>query len=168
MPATYVPIASTTLNSSQTSIIFGTGGTISQIYTDLVLVMTCVSDTDGGNLIQVGNGSIDTTSSYSITVLTGTGTSATSAYDVSTSAGMNLSVANSTQATTTVMHFMNYSNTTTYKTVISRSGSAAERTRAFVGLWRKTSAINTIKIIAGGTSNFLSGTVATLYGIKAA
>jgi hypothetical protein len=63
---------------------------------------------------------------------------------------------------------MNYSNTTTYKTVLLRSNNASAITVATVGLWRSTSAINTIKIYADGAAVFSVGSTFTLYGIKAA
>jgi hypothetical protein len=60
--------------------------------------------------------------------------------------------------------FQNYSNATTYKSILMRVGKATNGTDAMVGLWRSTSAINTIKLMG---SNALYGTL-TLYGIKAA
>jgi hypothetical protein len=65
---------------------------------------------------------------------------------------------------------MNYSNTSTYKTSISRSGNpASEGTDVIVGLWRNTAAISTIDIVtlSGGTQ-FVAGSIFTLYGIAAA
>ena len=64
---------------------------------------------------------------------------------------------------------MNYANTTTYKTVLSRdalNNASDGAVEAFVGLWRSTSAINTIQI-KPDSGNFNTGTF-SLYGILAA
>jgi hypothetical protein len=60
---------------------------------------------------------------------------------------------------------MNYSNSTTYKTILGRSNAATSGTSAAVGLWRSTSAINSIEI---GTVSFTAGSTFSLYGIAAA
>ena len=62
---------------------------------------------------------------------------------------------------------MNYSNTSTYKTVIGKDNAASIETDAYVGLWRSTAAINTIKISIG-SSTFIAGSTFTLYGISCA
>jgi hypothetical protein len=159
--ATYEPIATTTLGSSQSSVTFSS---ISGSYTDLVLVVGGTASVYDGLVIQVGNTSIDTGSNYSVTGIQGDGTSATSYRETSqTTINAGLQGANFNN----IYQFMNYSNTTTHKTILSRGNSPANNTRAAVGLWRSTSAINTIKIISG-TGTLSSGTVLTLYGIKAA
>jgi hypothetical protein len=64
---------------------------------------------------------------------------------------------------------MNYANTTTYKTVLARSNVTDFRVAAIVGLWRSTSAINTIQLRSDNSSyNFTTGSTFTLYGISAA
>jgi hypothetical protein len=65
------------------------------------------------------------------------------------------------------INIMNYANTTTYKTAISRLDDAANYVGTSVGLWRSTSAINSVTILAG-TGNIPSGAMFTLYGIAAA
>jgi hypothetical protein len=69
---------------------------------------------------------------------------------------------------TAIAHIQNYSNTTTHKTVISRGGSPATNSSPMVGLWRNTSAINSIKISLQSGTALKSGSTFTLYGIKAA
>ena len=39
MAATYEPISTTTLTSAQSSVTFGSGGTLPQTYTDLVVIV---------------------------------------------------------------------------------------------------------------------------------
>ena len=167
MPATYEPIATTTLGSSATSYTFSS---ISQAYTDLYLVVQ--SKVTSGTLQlywQVGNGSVDTGANYSGTQLEGTGTTAESRrwsgqtywqgyYDYMTSADGFIHNAS----------IMNYSNTTTFKTAIWRANNAGTGTVAQAGLWRSTSAINTIKLFPSGGGSFAAGSTFTLYGIKAA
>jgi hypothetical protein len=74
-----------------------------------------------------------------------------------------------------IYQIMNYSNTTTYKTSLTRQNTvdAADYngTLTAVGLWRSTSAITSvaIQLTRGGSAyNFTSGSIFTLYGIKAA
>jgi hypothetical protein len=110
----------------------------------------------------------DTASNYSVTGMSGNGTTAESFrglnrfhiipdyyYSITTTDGMVL------------VDFMNYSNTTTYKTVLSRAGNAGQATMANVNLWRSTAAINRVDI-APDTGTFSAGSTFTLYGVKSA
>jgi hypothetical protein len=115
---------------------------------------------------QVGNGSIDTGSNYSMTILAGNGSTAASVRG-SNRTSINLDyygAIDTTAKTTYIVNFQNYSNTTTNKTVLLRS-STGYSTEATVGLWRSTSAINTISL--SGTT-FATGSTFNLYGIAAA
>lgn len=163
MPATYEPIATTTLGSDQSSLTFSS---ISSSYTDLVLIING-SFTSGENSYGMRvNG--DTGGNYSSTALYGTGSSATSLGNSNTSR-MYLGRAG-TSNSTSIIQILNYSNTTTYKTVISR-GNSSSIVMATVSLWRSTSAINSLTIsefdFPAGTI-LASGSTFTLYGIKAA
>lgn len=166
MPSTYEPISTTTLSSSAANITFSS---IPSTYTDLVLIFVGKRVSGGNNLyIQVGNGSVDTGASYSRTLLYGNGSAAGSNYTVSASQWADWYVGLS--ATDDSMHtfnFMNYSNSSTNKTMLWKSNRANEAAQAIVGLWRSTSAINTIKLFTP-SSDIASGSTATLYGIKAA
>jgi hypothetical protein len=169
MPATYEPIASTTLGSNSSTITFTS---ISSAYTDLVLVLNSKSangvNNDGINL-TVGNGTLDTGSNYSAVAL----------YNNNAGSIFSLSFTNSTSSeiglvhnewSPAIIHFHNYSNTTTFKNFLGRTGSAGGSTtqiRHTIGMWRSTSAINTIRLTHGG-QEFISGSTCTLYGIKAA
>jgi hypothetical protein len=167
MPVTYEPIATYTLPSAQSDYTFTS---ISSAYTDLVLVTQIIMNGSQANVfLQMGNGSIDTGSNYSETYMSGSGSSATSGRDSSSTRIFftNTSYPQTTTRNMSVMHFQNYANTTTNKTVLIRSSNAAVGTDAVVGLWRSTSAINTIKIYPSNNS-FDTGSTFTLYGIKAA
>lgn len=170
--STYTPIANYTSSGSAASYTFSS---ISGSYTDLILVMNFGINRNGAAFsCQVGNGSVDTGTNYSNTQLYGDGTSAastrsssTSSWSLTTWVGYSTTISNNA-----ILQFQNYSNTTTYKTMLARTnnaaGSAYPGTSANVNLWRSTSAINTIKLLCGGTDYFLDGSTFTLYGITAA
>lgn len=159
MPQTYTPIASTTLTSA---VSFCTFSSISSAYTDLVLVVNGTSATAGDFALQLGNGSIDTGTNYSMTALYGSGSAASS---TRSSNGTAIGTGGFyTAQGTIIINIMNYSNTTTYKTTINRTNSG-DFTQARVGLWRSTSAINIIKYGPGDGSNWGVGTTFVLYGI---
>jgi hypothetical protein len=162
--STYTPIA--TSSPSGTATVDFTS--ISGSYTDLVLVMSGSMAAAANMFIRVGNGSLDTGSNYSITQITGSGSSASSGrlssqteYKVTDGLFFNTS-----EQCNILVSFQNYSNTTTNKTWLSRANSAGIGVNAGVGLWRSTSAINTIRLY--GSQNFQSGSKVTLYGIAAA
>ena len=161
MAVTYEPIATTTLGSAQSSVTFSS---ISGSYTDLILVGSVNTTTGLDYYFQVNS---DTGSNYSTTRLAGNGTTASSAR----ASGTNKNYLNSTSTTTGwhqfSVHFMNYSNSTTYKTFLTRYDNAGLESAAKVHLWRSTSAINSINITTD-SSTFTSGSIFTLYGIKAA
>lgn len=169
MPSTYEPIATTTLGSATASVTFSS---ISSTYTDLVLVIASLNNTatNVSFQFQVGNGSIDTGSNYSLTEMFGTGSTAssdrasndTAAYLNGPGIGTSTNIPN-----LYITNFMNYANTTTYKTILGRGGNAEKNVVATVNLWRSTSAINTIKIFQSA-NNMATGSTYTLYGIKAA
>lgn len=160
-------IARVTLSAAASSITF-TG--IPGSYTDLVLVASGLQATlQDGMAIQVGNTTIDTGTNYSATILQGTGSVAQSARETSVNY-INGGLVDATTIGNNIFHFMNYSNSTTYKTVLTRADVSSWLTRTTVGLWRSTSAINTIKIGSGNGAggfgrNLNAGFTATLYGI---
>lgn len=160
MPATYEPIATTTLGSAQSSVTFSS---ISGSYTDLVLIGNGFTSADENIRIRF-NG--DTGTNYSNTLLYGTGSSALSARNTS-STSLILASLSSTATSNFITHIMNYSNTTTNKTVIQRGSNPSTIVRADVGLWRSTAAINSITLLVA-SGNILTDTTFTLYGIKAA
>lgn len=162
--ATYTPIATTTLGSATNSITFSS---IPSTYTDLVLVFNGSMASAADLLMQFNS---DTATNYSDTILQGNGTSATSSRDTSqTSMTLGITGTGKTNIFTSIANIQNYSNTTTYKTVLVRVSEASTLTGAVVNLWRKTpEAINTIKVYGNGSVNISAGSIATLYGIKAA
>lgn len=161
---TYTPIATTTLGTAASSYTFSS---ISGSYTDLILIFNGYGSSGTTNInMQVGNGSVDTATNYSYTALYGTGAVAGSSR-ASTTSSMILGYLQTTDGANVITQIQNYSNTTTYKTLIARANTTSYEIDLTAGLWRSTSAINTIKLnISSG--NFVAGSTFTLYGILAA
>jgi hypothetical protein len=167
MPATYEPIATTTLGSAAASIAFTS---ITSAYTDLRLVVTSLASASTiGGMIQFNS---DTGSNYSYTRLTGNGTAAST---TRVSNFTQLNTAFSGNATTTIpmlqtVDVFSYAGSTN-KTILVTSQSdqnGSGNVERSVGLWRNTAAITRIDVFPNSANNFATGTTATLYGIKAA
>jgi hypothetical protein len=167
MAITYEPIATTTLGSATSTISFTD---ISGSYTDIVLIFGYKSNTTNQPTLKLTfNGS---TTGYSGTQLTGNGSAAAS-YRNTSAAFISIARVVGTPTTvggmaTIIMNFQNYSNTTTYKTVLARPSAAESGVESDVGLWQNTAAITQIDITTATSNDFATGSVVTLYGIKAA
>jgi hypothetical protein len=163
MPATYEPIATTTVSGGSTTSV--TFNSIPSTYTDIVIIGLASVDTNAANLWLRLNG--DSGTNYSCTRLFADGASVYSDRYTSISQ-LNIGIIgeSSTAFTTHIINVQNYANATTNKTAIARSGYATGYVDSYVGLWRNTNAINSIQISSG--QNFRSGSIFTIYGIKAA
>lgn len=162
---TYTPIATTTLSGASSY----TFSSIPTTYTDLILIGSINGVSTATDIwYRVGNGSVDTATNYSWTWLSGNSAGANSERASNSSylyidGWGTIGTGNSIIKT----QINNYAYTATYKTILTQRTDAAKEVNAQVGLWRSTSAINTIQLgLASGTFN--SGTVLTLYGITAA
>jgi hypothetical protein len=165
MPITYELVTpSQTLTSAAASITFST---ISGAYTDLVLVFFTPSNSINDDMFLQYNS--DTGGNYSNTTLRGNGTAASSTRGSNTTGARftDMSSPTTTTSNLSIINIMNYSNTTTYKSNISRGNNAATGLDTMVTTWRNTAAITSIKIFPA-SGNMAIGTIATLYGIKAA
>jgi hypothetical protein len=161
MPAgpTYEPIATQTLGSATASVTFSS---IPSTYTDLVFVSNGSTSTATANILIQFNS--DTATNYSRTRILGDGSTASSER---ASGNSSMAIGDwGTDRCAVVVSIQNYSNTTTNKTVLSRSNSEGF-VSAYVGLWRNTSAINSITFFKS-SANFTTGTTFTLYGIASA
>ena len=164
MAVTYDPIATVTMSGSSSTTTFTS---IPQTYTDLRLICSFTGVSGCNFSTAVGNNSIDTGSNYSCVRLYGTGSSATSNLQTNnTYYTGNITVG--ANGSNSIIDIMNYSNTTTYKTALNRFNDAGAIVFAIVSLWRNTAAINQLQVFSTNSVNFASGTVFTLYGIKAA
>jgi hypothetical protein len=162
---TYVPIATQTIGSAVASVTFSS---IPSTYTDLIVVSSLANNNFDSLYFKI-NG--DTGSNYSSTYMTGTGSAASSARQANNTTGIFAGASNIGMSSTvygnSTIQIMNYANTTTYKTALCRWSLGNSEVNASVGLWRSTSAINSISILApSGTLSV--GSTLSLYGIAAA
>ena len=166
MPATYEPLATSTL-SNVSSVEFSS---ISGTYTDLIVQGYLYgASSNASPPLQFGNGSIDTGNNYSETELYGDGSSAGS-QRLSSQTRISIGRATGIGASSTDPHFfkvhiMSYANTNVYKTALAATSRANNGVDRNVVLWRSTSAITTVKVFPGAGT--ITGSMA-LYGIKAA
>lgn len=166
MTVTYEKMATTTLGSSQATVTFSS---ISSAYTDLVIVLNTLTSVDIVYTRIKFNS--DSAANYSSTYLEGSGSVANS-NSYSNNNYIQFSYWNAgagANPETTILNIMNYSNSTTNKTALLRYngvGGGASGVTSTVGLWRNTNAINTIEFSLG-SGTFDSGSIFTLYGIKA-
>jgi hypothetical protein len=162
MAATYTPIASITLGAAASSVTFSS---IPSTYTDLVMIVATISSTTNYPYVVL-NG--DTGTNYSKNWLTGTGSAVSSGRDTSTAISYITANAASTTSSgfISIVQFMNYANTTTNKTFLSRSNNAGSGVDLQVNLWRNTSAITSVQVLAN-TGTFSAGSTFNLYGIQA-
>lgn len=156
--STYTPIASQTLASTSSTVIFTN---IPQGYTDLVLVVNSTSG-DNNEAIQFNN---DTGSNYSWTRMWGDGTNYYSSRS-SNDTYIRHTGGNLTNQNNVIINIQNYSNATTYKTTLGRGNNPSVLTMATVGMWRNTSPITTITYYVTANS-FSVGSTFSLYGVQA-
>lgn len=166
MPATYEPIATTTLGSSNTTINFSS---IPATYTDLRIVVVAQVLTSAQYVYVQFNA--DTATNYSVTTLGGNGSAGGSSRVTSGSnieGGYRSFMPVSSNWGLWTMDVFSYAGSTNKTVLINSNGdtNGGGGVDAIVGLWRSTSAINAIKLF--NTNQFATGTTATLYGIKAA
>jgi hypothetical protein len=167
-----VPIASVSPTSA-----YPLFANVPQIYQDLFIVVYGRSTSSAATSplylqFATGNGSLDTGSNYSTTLLSGDGSAASSTRQTSQTliqAG-TITAATSTSGifASASIQILNYSNSSTFKTTLSRFANdlnGSGTTGLNVGLWRNTGAITSISVQING--NYESGTTVTLYGIRA-
>lgn len=165
MPATYEPIATTTLGSAAASYTFSG---IPATYTDLILI--CQTSVTSGSVQNQMQFNSDTGTNYSATILSGSGSAVLSTRN----SNINFITLGYDDYNTTaigqmsIVNIQNYSNSTTYKTTIQRGSNANTGVSATVGLWRSTAAITSVLIKPAGGVNYAAGSTFTLYGIKSA
>jgi hypothetical protein len=113
----------------------------------------------------------DTTNNYSFNSINGTGTTAAVNLDYDYTS-IELQYDQTTNAAPTFQQWNIFSYAgSTYKTVLGKSANDKNGTGTIsvgAGLWRSTAAITSVTWKADGSGNYAAGTIATLYGIKAA
>lgn len=165
MATTYEPIATTTLGTAAQNITFSS---IPSTYTDLRIVITFFKETATSQTSCVVRFNSDTGTNYSFISIYGNGSTAgrtSSTGDTYIYANF-FTDATSTYSCFTTIDVFSYAGST-YKTVLTtgsgdkNSSGAVERG---VGLWRDTTAINSVTL-RSQVGNFAVGTTATVYGI---
>lgn len=165
MPATYEPIASTTLGADAASVTFSS---IPGTYTDLVLVARYGIESAKLTEVYVRFNS-DSGTNYSLTNLYGTGSTAASNRSSNSSLGVFLSATGDNAVNIGIMDIMSYANTNVFKTTLSRDAGPGRGAARIVSLWRSTAAITSMEISRfAATNNLVAGSTFSLYGIKAA
>lgn len=181
---TYTPIESYTVSgSSTTAITFGSGNTLPQTYTDLVIIIQGIQDSSysARNMAIRFNG--DTGSNYSSVQILNTSSGADA--NLGSAYGPLINSSSNTTSgvfATGIINVQNYASNNMYKTILCEGGSAAEFTSGgsnvgvYTGtntaLWRNTAPITQITLYASNTSgagsgaNWLAGSTVTVYGIS--
>jgi hypothetical protein len=165
MARTFEPVATYTFSSSATSYTFTN---VSQAYTDLIITVSSKSSKSGvtGISVQVGNGSVDTGSNYSAVSIYANGSSSSTGKDNSVS---RLAAPWSGNLRTPyAIRLLNYSSSMKYKLILQECKPIDHVSGLYFGRWdSSTSAINTIKLTEADGYDFVSGTIFSIYGIKA-
>ena len=165
MPATYEPIATTTLSSAASTITFSS---IGSGYTDLRVIFSGLGTTGAGQYANMRLNS-DTGTNYSNTRFKVSGTSIISqrTSGITSIWLMDNYELNSTIPTFCTADIFSYAGSTNKTALVTESNemnSASSGLTRFVSLWRNTAAITSITLFTT-SGNFAIGTTATLYGI---
>ena len=162
MTATYDSIATTTLGSAASTIAFSS---IPNTYTDLRLVFYHKGSGSGVRPLLRFNS--NTASNYSQTRLSGNGSSAASDNYTSNTYILFSSDDSSTNGELLTADIFSYAGSTNKSLLATQAtdNNGSGIVMVNVGLWRSTSAITTVNLVASG-GNFATGSTATLYGIK--
>jgi hypothetical protein len=161
MPAgvsAYVPIANITISTSQNSVTFSS---ISQIYTDLIIVLNLNTASPGGASIRF-NG--DTGSNYPFIRFGANSGQTTSQAGVDSIIGLVgfPTTANNFEFNSTVQ-IMGYSQTNKNKTVLARSNQPTA-TQMTGHVWQSNTAITSLRIFTD--QNMVAGSTMAIYGIS--
>lgn len=171
MPTTYEAISSQTLGSAQTSITFSS---ISSAYTDLYLITRGGMNTSTGYGLSVRiNG--DTGNNYGYVRMYGAGSTISTDKAATYQWAASLVPASNNMAGNFALTFFDYTNTSARKVMhfqtYSRGwdgGGSTGMVSCDAAVWRNTAAITSIEISPEFAAQWLTGTIATLYGIKRA
>ena len=162
MPATYEPIATTTLGSAASTITFSS---IPATYTDLRLVVNVISAGNDDMRIRVNSSA----TGYSNTSLYGTGATVTSSRSTSATEWYPTSGFDAVNNYRLyIMDYFSYAGSTNKTMLLESNGdkNGSGIVARQVCLWSNTAAINRVDLVTAGGNNFNTGTTATLYGIK--
>jgi len=169
MAVTYEPIATTTLGTAAATITFSS---ITDTYTDLRIVLVSTATYEGVRTTLGYRFNGDSSTNYSFTRIRGDGSSVVSQTAASVSyQSLGYAPANSTSNKgLNTIDIFSYAGSTrkTSLATTSEDQNGQGTVQRDVNLWRSTSAITSVVLFDVNGSNFVTGTTATLYGIKAA
>lgn len=165
MPAAqYTALATVTLAGPSSSVIFAG---IPSTYRDLMLVMNVGNS---GNTGFPATFNYDTNSNYSSLYAAGNGSNyGSSSYGSYSTAFWGANVwSNGALQEVYVVNIFDYAATDKHKTWLSRADSmySGSNTSMNAGRWASTAAINSIQIKGNSSSNFITGSTLSLYGVK--
>lgn len=170
MATTMKLIAKTTLGSDAASVTFGSGNTIPQTYTDLLLVVSArsarASFASDPLRIRFNGASADT--NMSVRTLFGTGSGAFSDTNTYVYIQATASTATADVFGSAEVYIANYAGSTAKSistTTVTENNATAARIEAHAGLWNDTAAITQIDLTSVTSSDIKSGSSFFLYGI---
>ena len=167
--STYVALATTTLASTDSEIVFSS---IPASYRDLIIVFntrsTYPGSTNDGVLVRL-NG--DTGANYSYIRMYGLGSGSGSSTASSGTTSMvlgRLNEGNTTagQFSANIIQIMDYSATDKHKTALGRANVPNQTVYATAGRWANTSAVTSVTLTCP-LNDFAIGSTFSLYGIEA-
>lgn len=160
---TYEPISTYThTGASVTNITFST---ISQSYTDLVVVANVIYSANSGDYLSFRLNGNTTNGNYGIQRLNITSSSVTA--DRFTDSKFVGYSASTSQYVPFIMNLFNYTNASYQKSALLRIHNANATSTYYGGVFTPTSAITQIDLFFAASS-IAAGTMVTIYGIKAA
>jgi len=165
MPSTYEKIETYTIPSAQASYTFTS---IPATYTDLVLIVNGKTTGAGGYTALSVRLNSDSGNNYSRTGIYGANGEASALAQSSISSGFITIGQAANNFGNAIVNFQDYSNTATYKTFLSTENYSSLVVYSTVSLWRNTNAITSITLSGTGGYDIASGSIFSLYGIKAA
>lgn len=155
---TYTTIASTTLASGSATIVLDN---IPGTYTDLQLIFSgTVSGAATNPILYFNTDTANGNYGYTRWYAYGSGKGS------DTGNGTYILGDITTNWSSHIVDIMNYANTTSWKSIISRGHIVDSSESLYLGAWKSTAAITKITLSLG--TNYLTGSTATLIGIKAA
>lgn len=163
---TYTPIASTTLSSTQASVVFSNLNTTAAGMRDLILVVDALLADGTANVYTNYRFNADTGANYNNVIMGGDGSTAasTSAASVTSIYGTGSIRTRNTSRFQSTLQVFDFATTDKHKSTLTRSDDAGQRTEALAGRWANTAAITSLTVFVSA-SNFAAGSVFSIYGV---
>ena len=167
--STYDFISSANLTSgSVNSVTFGSGGTLTQAYTDLILVTNGGSSGPADIHVRFNGDSSTNYTFQSMALVTGSGISG-SRY----TAGTEMSITTNTYFRAGFKNanhttFLGYSLTGINKTALSKSMYDGTHIDYILSTWKNTNPVTSMQVLLSNNATWTSSSTMSLYGIKAA